>query len=65
MRPEAGKTDFEVAAGQRRGLLREYFDLLRYHKRYWLAPIIVILLVIGAVLVIGGGAAAPLIYAIF
>lgn len=57
---------FELAASrQQRGLLREYLDLLRYHKKYWLAPIIIVLLVIGAVLVLGGTAAAPLIYAIF
>jgi hypothetical protein len=56
---------FEAAARQRRGLLREYFDLLRYHKKYWLAPIIGVLLTIGALLVLGGSAAAPLIYAIF
>lgn len=58
--------DFEQAAREReRGLMREYFDLLRYHKKYWLAPIILVLLAIGAFLVLGGSAAAPLIYAIF
>lgn len=66
MEPQREPSDFEAAASQPpRGLLREYLDLLRYHKKYWLAPIIIILLAIGAILVIGGTAAAPLIYAIF
>lgn len=66
MEPQAGQTAFEKAASSSsRGMVREYVDLLRYNKKYWLAPIIVVLLVIGAVLVLGGTAAAPLIYAIF
>lgn len=61
------ETAFEQAARQTRagGVLREYVDLLRYHKKWWLAPIILVLLVIGLFLVLGGSAAAPLIYAIF
>lgn len=62
---ESNPSAFEAAARARRGLMREYFDLLRYHKKYWLAPVIVVLLTIGALLVLGGSAAAPLIYAIF
>lgn len=66
MEPQAEQTAFEQAASaSSRGMVREYVDLLRYNKKYWLAPIIVVLLVIGAVLVLGGTAAAPLIYAIF
>ena len=61
------QTPFEQAARQVRtgGVLREYLDLLRYHKKWWLAPIIAVLLAIGLFLVLGGTAAAPLIYAIF
>ncbi len=65
MQPESEQSPFEAAARQQRGLLREYFDLLRYHKKYWLAPIILILLAIGLFLMVGGTAVAPLIYAIF
>lgn len=61
------QTEFEQAARESRGggVLREYLDLLRYHKKWWLAPIILVLLAIGLFLVLGGTAAAPLIYAIF
>ena len=56
--------DFENEAGQAQvGILREFWDFLRYNKKWWLTPIIVVLLLVSAIVVIGG--AAPLIYTIF
>ncbi len=47
------------------GMMREMFDLLRYNKKWWLAPIIIGLLLAGVIVVLGGTAAAPLIYTLF
>jgi hypothetical protein len=47
------------------GILGEYIDFLRFHRKWWLAPIIMGLLIVGIMVVVGGTAAAPLIYALF
>ncbi len=47
------------------GILREMVDLLRYNRKWWLAPIIVGLLLAGVLVVLGGTAVAPLIYTLF
>lgn len=56
--------DFESEAEQAQpGILREFWDFLRYSKKWWLTPIIVVLLLVGVLIVVGEF--APLIYAIF
>lgn len=47
------------------GLLREFWDLLRHNKKWWLIPIIVVLLIIGVLVVLGSSAVAPFIYPLF
>jgi len=47
------------------GLVREFFDYLRYHKRWWLAPIIVAVLLVGVFLLLSSSALAPFIYPLF
>jgi hypothetical protein len=53
--------------GRRRatGVVREYYDYLRHHKKWWLAPVIALLLLVGMILVLGSSAVAPLIYTLF
>ena len=47
------------------GLLREFFDFLRYNKKWWLTPIIVVLLLLGVLILLSSTAAAPFIYTLF
>ena len=53
------------AEQQRPGIVREFWDLLRHYKKWWLIPIIVMLLVFGALLAFGSSLAAPFIYPLF
>ena len=55
----------EEAASTSPGLLREYWDFLRYNKKWWLIPILVALLLVGLLVIQGGSAAAPFIYTLF
>ena len=62
----AGLPDFEREAEQAQpGLVREFWDFLRYNKKWWLTPIIAVLLVVGLLILLGGTAAAPFIYTLF
>ncbi len=47
------------------GLVREFFDFLRYNKKWWLTPIVVVLLLLGALILLSSTAAAPFIYTLF
>jgi drug/metabolite transporter superfamily protein YnfA len=64
---DAPKSDFEQAAlAQPSGnLLREFWDFLRFNKKWWLLPILITLLVLGLLMVLSGTAAAPFIYTLF
>lgn len=53
------------AKGRSRSLLREYFDLLRYSKKWWLTPIIISLLLVGVFVLLSSTVVAPLIYTLF
>lgn len=59
-------SDFErQAQGQNAGIVKEFVDLLRHNKKWWLAPVIVALLILGVLVVLGSTAAAPFIYTLF
>jgi hypothetical protein len=59
-------SDFErQAQGQNAGIVKEFIDLLRHNKKWWLAPVIAALLVLGVLVVLGSTAAAPFIYTLF
>ena len=47
------------------GLLREFWDFLRYNKKWWLTPIILVLLLLGSFVFLSGTALAPFIYPFF
>ncbi len=58
--------EFLQQAGQKQpGLLREFWDFLRYNKAWWLTPIILVLLLVGVLAGLAATGAAPFIYAIF
>jgi len=60
------RSDFAKEAGMaKRGLMAEFFDYLRYNKKWWLTPIIVVLVLVGGLVLLGGTAAAPFIYTLF
>ncbi len=47
------------------GLLREFFELLRHTKKWWLTPIVLALLFVGFLVLLSGTIAAPFIYTLF
>lgn len=47
------------------GLVREFWDFLRYNKKWWLTPIILVLLLVSALVLLSSTAAAPFIYTLF
>ena len=47
-------------------ILREFWYFLKYHKAWWMTPIILVLLALGLLVVFTqGSAVAPFIYTIF
>jgi len=47
-------------------VISELWQLMKYHRKYWLGPIIIVLVLVGALLVVAGGSAlAPFIYTLF
>ena len=59
--------DFERLASEHceRGLLGEFWDFLRYNKKWWLLPLVVVLLLIGLLVLLSGTAAGPFIYTLW
>ncbi|MCK4546646.1 MAG: hypothetical protein KAW17_04305 [Candidatus Eisenbacteria sp.] len=47
-------------------LMAEFWQFLKYRKKWWLAPIIIVLVLLGALLVLTEtSAVAPFIYTLF
>ena len=62
---ESVPSDFSEMADERQvGLFREFWDFLKYNKKWWLTPIIVGLLLVAVLVIIGNlyPAALPFIY---
>lgn len=58
--------DFARAAGEARpSILAEFWDFLKYNKKWWLLPILIAILGMGIIIAIGGTGAAPFIYPLF
>jgi len=53
------------ATAKSQGLLREYWEFLRYHRKWYLIPIVLALTALGAGVFLGGSSIAPFIYTIF
>lgn len=47
------------------GFFAEFWEFLRYNKKWWLTPIFVVLLLVGILVLMTGSAAAPFIYTLF
>tara|TARA_S200000501_G_C20790412_1_gene729244 strand:- start:37 stop:186 length:150 start_codon:yes stop_codon:yes gene_type:complete len=46
--------------------IKEFWEFLRFRKKYWLLPIIIILVIFGGLIVLSqGSAVAPFIYTLF
>jgi hypothetical protein len=46
--------------------LKEFWEFLKFRKKYWLLPILLILVLFGGLIVLSqGSAVAPFIYTIF
>ena len=54
----------EAEAG-RTGFFREFWDFLKYNKKWWLLPIFVVMFLLGALVLLTGTSIAPLIYTLF
>jgi competence protein ComGC len=47
-------------------ILKEFWDFIKFHKKFWMIPILVILLLIGLLIVLTEGSAiTPFIYTLF
>jgi hypothetical protein len=63
---DLGPSEFERASRQKPpGLWRQFIELLKSNKKWWLAPIIIALLLIGLGVILVASKAAPLIYPLF
>ena len=60
------KRSFEELSQQKRtSILFEFWQFLKYNKKWWLLPIVIVLLLLGALVLLAGTPAAPFIYTIF
>lgn len=47
-------------------IITEFWEFIRFRKRYWLLPIVIVLLLLGGLIVFTeSSAVAPFIYALF
>ena len=53
------------ASQQSVGIVREFWDFLRYNKKWWLLPILIVLLLVTGLVLLSGTTAAPFIYTLF
>ena len=53
------------AARPARSFLGEYWDFLRYERKWWLAPLLAFLFLAGGLIALGGTGFAPFLYALF
>jgi hypothetical protein len=50
----------------RKSLLAEYWEFLKYRKKFWLMPIVIVLILLGVLLVFASTSpVAPFIYVLF
>ena len=60
------KEEFQQEAESgRTGFVAEFWDFVKYNKKWWLLPIVIVLLALGLLVTLGGTAAAPFIYTLF
>jgi hypothetical protein len=52
----------QQATEQVPGLLAEFWDFLRFNRKWWMAPIVLVLLLVAALLVLSALGLSPFIY---
>jgi hypothetical protein len=56
----------QVESMSKIGILAEFWEFLKYRKKYWLAPIIIMLVALSALIILTEGSAlAPFVYTLF
>ena len=65
MQPDGQRQFLEESKRRRPGLVAEFWQLLRDHRRWWLTPIVIALLVLSLFALLSTSAAAPFIYTLF
>ena len=46
--------------------LKEFWEFLKFRKKYWLLPILIVLVLFGGLIILSqGSAVAPFIYTVF
>lgn len=55
----------DLLSAENQGIVREFIQFARDHKKLWLVPLFLFLLLVGFLIVIGGSSAAPFIYRLF
>ncbi len=55
----------QLSKEPRSSLPAEFWQFLKYNKKWWLLPIILILLVLGILVLMSSSALAPFIYPLF
>jgi hypothetical protein len=55
----------QLSKETRSSLAGEFWQFLKYNKKWWLLPIILILLVLGILVLMSSSALAPFIYPLF
>lgn len=61
--PSAGARRFEQqASASEPGLLAEFWDFLRFNRKWWMTPIVLVLLLVAALLVLSALGLSPFIY---
>jgi hypothetical protein len=46
--------------------LKEFWEFLKFRKKYWLLPILIVLVLFGGLIILSqGSAVAPFVYTIF
>ena len=60
--PDAFRSQANAPQG---GLLAEFWQFLKYNKKWWLLPILAVMLLLGLLVFLGGSGAAPFIYTLF
>jgi len=55
----------ELAQQKRSSIITEFWEFLKYNKKWWLIPILIVLLILCLLVLLGGTAIAPFIYPLF
>ncbi|MGI9472747.1 MAG: DUF5989 family protein [Rubripirellula sp.] len=63
--PNRGSHENQPAADSDGSVIQEFFDFLRFNKKWWLAPIVIVVLLLAAAAILSPSPVAPFIYTLF